>query len=313
MRRPSGLAAAGDVLAWTESDGTHAGSIWIRDRAGDVRMLFDPNPHAGRFNPGTQEVIRWKNGQGEELQGILLAPAKGGHFPLIVDPYSSMPNRYFNAAYFGNYLFVKEGYAVFYPDHRAPHGFPENAMGEAYVGAAKDRDPIDVLVDDVMSGVNDLIRRGIADRSRLYLYSSSTGATSIGQLLTQTRAFRAGFAHGGVYDWIAHYQMRHPLGDGVIPGFLRGRTPADSMDLYRRNSPFYVADRIQTPLLLVLGEKDETRVEDTHRFYDALIKAGSPAKLVVYPGEAHQLTSAAGGVKHVRLALDFFRDAPPAK
>ena len=186
-------------------------------------------------------------------------------------------------------------------------------MGEAYVGAAKDRDPIDVLVDDVMSGVNDLIRRGIADPSRLYLYSSSTGATSIGQLLTQTRAFRAAVAHGGVYDWIAHYEMRHPLGDNVIAGFLRGRTPGDSMDLYRRISPFYAADRIQTPLLLVVGEKDETRVEDTRRFYDALAKSGSPAKLVVYPGEGHQLTSAAGGVNHVRLALDFFRDASAAK
>ncbi len=34
--------------------------------------------------------------------------------------------------------------------------------------------------------------------------------------ITQTRAFRAAVAHGGVYDWIAHYEMRHPLGDNVI-------------------------------------------------------------------------------------------------
>jgi dipeptidyl aminopeptidase/acylaminoacyl peptidase len=241
---------------------------------------------------------------------MLLKPVVGDRFPIVVDPYSSMPNRYFNGAYFGNYQLVQAGFAVFFPDHRAPHGFPENAMGEAYVGASKDRDPVDVLTDDVMSGVNDLIRRGIADPARLYLYSSSTGATSIAQLLTQTIAFRAAVAHGGVYDWIAHYEMRHPLGDDVISSFLGGRTPADSADLYRRISPFYLAASIKTPLLLIFGEKDETRVEDNRRFYDALIQAGSPAKLVIYPGEGHQLTSAVQGVRHVQQAIEFFRSAP---
>jgi dipeptidyl aminopeptidase/acylaminoacyl peptidase len=306
---PASFAVAKDMVAWVESDGKHLGTIWLRDRAGAVRVLVEPNPRAAELNPGTQEVVRWKNAHGEELQGILAKPAAGDHFPLVVDPYSEMPNRYFNMGFLGNYLFVREGYAVFFPDHRAPHGYPENAMGEAYTGAARDRDPIDVLVDDVMSGVNDLISRGIADPARLYLYSTSTGATSVAQLLTQTRVWRAAVAHGGVYDWIAHYERQHPLGDDTVAGFLHGRTPADSPDLYLRISPIYQVAQIQTPLLLVLGDKDETRVDDTRRFHEALVKAGSPAKLVMYAGEGHQLTSAALGVKHVRQAIEFFREA----
>src|SRR5215471_18957831 len=53
----SGFAAAGDMLAWSESDGKHHGAIWIRDRSGAVRLLTDPNPQAAQLNPGTQEVI----------------------------------------------------------------------------------------------------------------------------------------------------------------------------------------------------------------------------------------------------------------
>jgi dienelactone hydrolase len=311
MRWQGGLAAAKDMLAWLETDGGHFGTVWIRDRSGAVRVLAEPNPEAAEWNPGTQEVVRWHNAHGEELVGILAKPSSGDHFPLVVDPYSGWRNRYLNIPVLGNYMFVREGFAVFFPDHRAVHGFPEGAFGEAYIGASKDRDPLDVLTDDVMSGVNELIRRGVADPDRLFLHSTSTGATSIGQLLTQTLAFRAAVAHGGVYDWLGHYQMRHPLGDETIPRFLGGRTPADSPDLYRRISPIYQADRIKTPLLLVIGEKDETRYDESLRFYEALQKSGSPVRLVVYKGEGHGISNAEAGIKHVRQSIDFFRSAPP--
>jgi dipeptidyl aminopeptidase/acylaminoacyl peptidase len=228
-----------------------------------------------------------------------------------VDPYSAWRNRFLNAAPWGNYIFVQRGYAVFFPDHRALQGFPANIFGEAYVGNARFRDPVEVLTDDVMTGVNELIRRDIADPTRLYLYSSSTGASAVDQLLTATSVFRAGVAHGGVADWLGYYQARHPLGDETIPGFLGGRTPADSPELYRSISPIYHVDHIKTPLLLVVGEQDQPRYDDTLRFYDALIKADSPAKLVVYKGEGHQITSTELALKHVQQALDFFRAAPP--
>ncbi len=311
MRRLGGLSAAHDMLAWVQSDEKHLGTIWIRDRSGAIRVLVEPNPEAAKWNPGTQEVVRWRNAHGEELVGVLARPSTGDRFPLVVDPYSAWRNRYLNIAALGNYMFVQEGFAVFFPDHRAVHGFPENSFGEAYIGASRNRDPVEVLTDDVMSGVAELVRRGVADPNRLFLHSTSTGASAIGQLLTETRAFRAAVAHGGVFDWLGHYQMRHPLGDETIPGFLGGRTPADSLDLYRRISPVYRAERIKTPLLLVIGDKDETRYDDNLRFYDALRKAGSPVSLVVYKGEGHGLSNAERGVKHVRQSIDFFRSAPP--
>jgi dipeptidyl aminopeptidase/acylaminoacyl peptidase len=306
MRRISGLAVANDVVAWVQSDGSRYGTIWIRDRAGTTRVLVDPNPQLAKWKLGTQEVVRWKNAHGEELQGILARPAGSGRFPLLVDPYSSWRNSFLNIPVLGNYSFVKEGFAVFFPDHRAPHTFPEMAFGAAYVGTSKERDPVDVLTDDVMTGIADLVRRGIADPDQLFLYSSSNGASAINQLLTQTREFRGAVSYGGVSDWLGYYQTRHPLGDETIPGFLGGRKPEDSPELYRRISPVYQADKIATPLLLVIGEKD-TRYDDTMKFYEALRKAGSPVSLVVYPGEGHGISTAALAEQHVRKALEFFR------
>ncbi len=309
MRRVGGLVAANDVLAWVQSDGDHYGAIWLRDRAGHSRALLDPNPQTSLWSRHwMQEVVRWKNAQGEELQGILAMPVGGHRLPLIVDPYSSWRNRFLNIPALGNYEFVRAGFAVFFPDHRAPFTFPEMAFGAAYVGAARNRDPVDVLTDDVMSGVAELVRRGIANPHRLFLYSSSNGASAIDQLLTQSHQFRAAVSHGGVANWLGYYKERHLLGDETIPAFLGGCTPDNSLDLYRRISPAYQADKIDTPLLLVVGEKD-SRYADTIQFYRSLHKLGKPVSLLVYPREGHEISSASLAEQHIRKAIQFFRAA----
>lgn len=311
MRSASGLAAAAGFVAWVQSDGSHHGTIWVRDRAGTSRVLVDPNPATAKWRLGTQEVVCWKNAHGEELQGILARPSGGKRLPLIVDLYSSWRNRFLYIPVLGNYSFVKQGFAVFFPDHRAPHTFPEMNFGEAYVGKSKDRHPVDVLTDDVMTGIDGLVHAGIADPNQLFLYSSSNGASAINQLLTQTGRFRAAVSHGGVSNWLGYYQMRRPLADETIPTFLGGRRPEDSPDLYRRISPVFHVDKITTPLLLMIGEKDN-RFADTMSFYEALRKAGRPVSLVSYPGEGHGLSTAALAEQHVRKALEFFRSAQAA-
>ncbi len=316
--RSLGMAAANDVVAWVQSDGSHHGTIWVRDRSGKIRTLVDPNPQTSEWSQGwTQDVVRWKNAHGEELQGILATPVKGKHLPLVVDPYSSWRNRFLNIPSLGNYAFVKAGFAVFFPDHRAPHTLPEWAFGEAYVGASKDRDPVDVLTDDVMSGVAELVRRGVADPARLFLYSTSNGASAINQLLTSTTAFRAAVSHGGVSDWLSYYRANEPRGDMTIPGFLGGRKPEDSPDLYRRISPIDHVDKIVTPLLLAVGAKDSiagggSRYEDAVHFSEALRKAGRTVDFVVYPDAGHGVPGSLAE-QHVRKAIDFFRSAPALK
>jgi dipeptidyl aminopeptidase/acylaminoacyl peptidase len=315
LRRLGGLAAANDVVVWVQSDGAHHGTIWVMDHAGTPRMLFDPSPQTAKWSEAwTQEVVRWKNAHGEELQGILAIPVGGRHLRLVVDPYSSWQNRFLNIAVLGNYALVKAGFAVFFPDHRAPHIQPEWAFGEAYVGASKDRDPVDVLTDDVMTGIAELVRRGIADPEQLFLYSSSNGASSIDQLLTQTHAFRAAVSHGGVSDWLSYYRANQPRGDETIPNFLGGRRPEGFPELYLRISPLYHVDKIVTPLLLVVGEKDSipdggSRYNDAKAFYEALRKVGGSVELIVYPGEGHEISSAVVAEQHVRRAIDFFQSA----
>lgn len=313
LRGLGGLAAANDVVAWVQSDSSHYGTIWIKDKADNVYQLWDPNPQTTEWSEAwTQEVVHWKNAHGEELQGVLARPKGRSRVPLIVDPYSGWQNRFLNIGLLGNYAFVKAGFAVFYPDHRAPFAFPASSFGDAYVGSARDRDPVEVLTDDVMSGVEELVGRGDVDRDRMFLYSFSTGASAIDQLLTQTTAFRAAVSFAGVADWLGYYRANQPRGDDTIPNFLGGKRPEDSPALYDRISPVKHVDRIQTPLLLMIGDKDSipgggSRYLDTLAFYDALRKAGRSAELIVYRGQGHGIDNDGLTEQHLNKAIDYFR------
>jgi dienelactone hydrolase len=319
LRGLGGLAAANDVVAWVQSDSSHYGTIWIKDKAGKVYQLWDANPQTTAWSEAwTQEVVHWKNAHGEVLQGVLARPKGRSRVPLIVDPYSGWQNRFMNVGVLGNYAFVRAGFAVFCPDHRAPFAFPISSFGDAYVGSAKDRDPVEVLTDDVMSGVEELVRRGDVDRSRMFLYSFSTGASAIDQLLTQTTAFRAAVSFAGVSDWLGYYRANQPRGDDTIPNFLGGKRPEDSPGLYDRISPMKHVDRIHTPLLLAIGDKDSipgggSRYQDTLAFYDALKKAGRPVELIVYRGQGHAIDNDGVVEQHVNKAIDFFRSHMPAE
>ncbi len=114
-----------------------------------------------------------------------------------------------------------------------------------------------------------------------------------------------------VADWLVWYKERFATAGDFIAQFLGGRRPEDSLDLYHRISPFYQVDKIETPLLLAIGDKD-TRFSDTTRFYEALRAVGAPVTFITYPGDGHEL-SRASTEDYVQRTLDFFRSSSNSK
>ena|SRR5688572_18383925 len=102
-------------------------------------------------------------------------------------------------------------------------------------------------------------------------------------------------------------RSRRRQADVLIAGFLGGRKPEDSPELYRRISPVYQADKIKTPLILAVGEKD-VRLADAQRFHEALKKAGAPVTFVTYPNEGHEISNSVTKEEHLRKAIEFFRN-----
>jgi dipeptidyl aminopeptidase/acylaminoacyl peptidase len=68
--------------------------------------------------------------------------------------------------------------------------------------------------------------------------------------------------------------------------------PWDHLDVWLRNSyPFYHNDRIITPTLFLVGDKDmNVPMLNSEQLYQALKSRGVDSQLVVYPGQFHGFT-----------------------
>jgi dipeptidyl aminopeptidase/acylaminoacyl peptidase len=67
-----------------------------------------------------------------------------------------------------------------------------------------------------------------------------------------------------------------------------GQPPWSDLRRYLENSPYFRADRIRTPILIIHGRDDSAcPVDDAERMFSALKRLGRTAQLSVYEGQGH--------------------------
>jgi len=176
-------------------------------------------------------------------------------------------------------LLIDNGYAVILPD--IPLG-PEGKPGE----------PVQEILDALHPQMKNVIASGCVDPERLAIMGHSYGGYGTAAVLSGTDIFSAGIAFAGVYDLAGSFGELHPFrcsprwalyGQGRM-----GVLPWEDLDRYIRNSPYHQADKIQTPLLLIHGGKDQTcKPYEAERMFCALKELGKKAELLIYPEETH--------------------------
>src|SRR5581483_2504611 len=139
---------------------------------------------------------------------------------------------------------------------------------------------VEQLVASAQAAVDKVVEMGIADRDRVGIGGHSYGGFMTANLLPHSRLFRAGFAESGAYN-----RTLTPF------GFQNERrTFWDVPDLYAKMSPFWYANQIKDPILLMHGEADDntgTYPINSERLYAAIKGLGGTVRLVMLPNEAH--------------------------
>jgi dipeptidyl aminopeptidase/acylaminoacyl peptidase len=70
-----------------------------------------------------------------------------------------------------------------------------------------------------------------------------------------------------------------------------GQAPWSDPKRYLDNSPYYRADRIRTPLLIIHGREDgASPAREAEMMFSGLRRLGRTAQLAVYEGEGHVIT-----------------------
>ncbi len=236
-----------------------------------------------------KELVRFKRKDGVDLTGTLYLPPgydaqRDGPLPLLMWAYpgefksadaasqvTDSPYRFNAIGFWGPQAYLATGYAVF-SDVSMP------IIGE---GDAEPNDTyIQQLVASAEAAVDEVVRRGVADRRRIAIGGHSYGAFMTGNLLAHSRLFAAGIARSGAYN-----RTLTPFGFQA-----EERNYWQAQDTYLKMSPFNYADRIRDPILLIHGEEDNnsgTFPLQSERMFAAIKGLGGNARLVMLPKESH--------------------------
>jgi dipeptidyl aminopeptidase/acylaminoacyl peptidase len=139
---------------------------------------------------------------------------------------------------------------------------------------------VEQLQMDAQAAIDKAVEMGVADRERIGVFGHSYGAFMTANLLAHTKLFRAAVAESGAYN-----RTLTPFGFQA-----ERRTFWEAPDVYTKMSPFWFADKIKTPLLLIHGEADDntgTFPIQSERLFSAVRGNGGTVRLVMLPAEAH--------------------------
>jgi dipeptidyl aminopeptidase/acylaminoacyl peptidase len=136
------------------------------------------------------------------------------------------------------------------------------------------------LVAGAKAAVDKAVDMGVVDRNRIGVTGHSHGALMTANLLANSDLFRAGIARSGAYNRSL-----------TAFGFQNERrTLWEAPDVYLKVSPFFHADKLKLPLMLIHGEADVnpgTVPLQSQQFYEALRGNGGTVRLVMLPYESH--------------------------
>jgi dipeptidyl aminopeptidase/acylaminoacyl peptidase len=262
-------------------------NYYVRDLPSGTRRALtqfkDPAPQLAGIQ---KQFVTYERKDGVKLSGTLYLPPgykKGERLPILMWAYpreftdadtasqiSGSPYRFTRVSGPSHLLLLTQGYAIFDNPSMPIIGEGETA-NDTYV---------EQLVASAEAAVNKVVEMGVADRDRIGIGGHSYGAFMTANLLAHSDLFRAGIARSGAYN-----RTLTPF------GFQNERrTFWEVPQIYGKMSPFFYANKINKPILLIHGEADDnsgTFPIQSERLYMALKGHGATVRYITLPYEAH--------------------------
>jgi dipeptidyl aminopeptidase/acylaminoacyl peptidase len=310
--------AAGTILIRRESQEQNPNYFIQKTGAGSPEQVtFFPNPYGSGALPKKQ-VLHYKRSDGVDLSANLYLPPgykpAEGPLPTLMEAY---PTEYKTKAAAGQvsgspyqFAFLNWGSPV--PFATQGYAVLENAaipiIGEN--NAEPNDTYVEQLVASAKAAIDEGVRLGVVDRSRVAVMGHSYGAFMTANLLAHSDLFKAGVARSGAYN-----RTLTPF------GFQNEeRTYWQAPEVYYKMSPFSFADKIKAPILLIHGEADNnsgTFPIQSERLFSALKGHGATVRFVLLPLESHGYAGRES-VLHMFWEMDnwlntYVKNPPPAR
>ncbi len=266
--------------------------IWICGMDFSIATkVSDANPRQSDYYWGDVQMVEWQDFNNDTLKGLMYFPEdldKGKKYPMLVYFYersSQGLHSHFipspSRSTINRPYCTSNGYIVFIPDITYEVGFP----GESAYNA-------------IVSGTKAMTERyPFIDRENMGLQGQSWGGYQIAYLITRTNMFKAAMAGAPVSNMVSAYggirwqtglnrQFQYEQAQSRIGGTLWEKPLR-----YIENSPVFFADKIHTPLLMMHNDDDgAVPWYQGIELFTAMRRLSKPVWMLVYNGEAHNLT-----------------------
>jgi dipeptidyl aminopeptidase/acylaminoacyl peptidase len=289
--------ADGGLLAFVGQTATELPEVWLLPPGGKAEPVTHFNAGLAAAGLVRPEYYRYASFDGKQIEAALFRPAGPGRLPLVVLVHGGPTGRWRDGYFSWAQLLATRGYAVFCPNLRGSTGygwdFLTSNRGDWGGGDFK----------DVISGVDDLVRRGVADANRLGIGGWSYGGYMAAWAITQTRRFKAAVVGACMSDLASEFGTEDSAaGDRWFYG-----VPYENLDTFVKSSPITHVRNARTPALILHGENDRTDpIGQAQQLHRALRHYGVECEFVIYPREGHGLGEEKHSLDSLRRMVRWF-------
>lgn len=277
------------TVAYTKGSTDSPPEVGFKSAGGKSQQLTDLNSDVLPYlNMAKLEEIKIKSRFDQrEIEAWVALPhgfKADGSYPMVLEIHGGPFLSYgpFFAAEIQRY--AAEGYVTVYVNPRGSTSYGEEfaqLIDKAYPGNDH---------DDLMSVVDELVKRNYVDDKRLFITGGSGGGVLSSWAIGKTDRFAAAAVIKPVINWatmamsadISMYVARHWM----------GMMPWEDPETYWKRSPISLVGNVKTPTMVMVGEQDwRTPTWEAEQFYTALKMQDVDSVLVRVPGASHSIAA----------------------
>ncbi len=277
--------AKGDFV-YTMSTPAHPAELaYFNRKQKNPRKITDLNGDLLPFRElGEVEEVWYRSSvDGRDIQGWIVKPPgydSGKKYPLLIENHGGPILNYGDRFTAEIQLYAAAGYLVFYPNPRG-----STSYGEAFGNLLYNNYPGEDY-NDVMDGVDHLLKKGLIDEDHLYVTGGSAGGIMTAWIIGKTNRFKAAVVAKPVMNWISK-----TLVTDNYYGYANSRYPGqpwENFEGYWKFSPISLVGNVETPTMVMVGMNDlRTPPSEAKQLYHALKLRKIETVLVEIPGASH--------------------------
>lgn len=292
-----GAAAADGTLVVSFADPVSPGELGLVEKVNGAGVIRALTTFAATLNKEAATVVPREitvpAADGYPVHGWMFLPEGPGPHPVLLNihggPFAEYDWSWFDEAQ----VYVQAGYAVVQCNPRGSASYGRE-HGLAIKGRMGTHDFTDIIA--FLEGALKL--EASLDSERLGVLGGSYGGYMTAWIIAHDHRFKAAMVERGFLD------PESFVGTSDIGWFFGEEYTGTDLEAVRAQSPIAKVDQVRTPTLVIHSEQDwRCPLEQAERYFALLRRTGSPAEMLIFPGENHEL-SRSGSPWHRKQRFD---------